>query len=421
MGSGEGVPMNIVHVTHRAWPVIGGSERYVQELARRQAIDGHGVTIVATDADELSALWDRAGRRVNRRVPGEHQGVQILRLPVRCLAGGGVSFALVRRLTWLASQVSVRAALSLGRRCPWVPCLSSVLSDEPADLLFAWNLGLEGLTAAVADEAQRRRMPWLAVPLLHLGRPRFYTMRHQLALLRGASMVFTQTERERRFLLERGLKGDRVHTVSPGIDLDEANRAGGVRFRRKHGIDGPVVLTLGALARDKGTVHLLRAAQVVWEEGRALTLVLIGPMEKGVEEALAGLPEAHSGKWLHLEQVSEEEKWDALDAADVLALPSRTESYGIVFLEAWARGKPVIGARAGAVEEVVDDGKNGLLVEYGDLAALANALRKLLDDPELASVMGQRGREEVQSQFTWDEQYGRLRSVVDQVMVEWKR
>jgi glycogen(starch) synthase len=410
--------MNIVHVTHRAWPVIGGSERYVQEVARRQVIDGHGVTIVATDADELSALWDSAGGRVEGRAPAEYQGVRILRLPVRYLPGGGVTFALWRRLTWLVSQVSVPAALVLGRRCPWVPCLSTALSDEPADLLFAWNLGLEGLTAAVADEAQRRRVPWLAIPLLHLGRPRFYTMRHQLALLRGASRIFTQTERERRFLMERGLNGDRVHTVSPGIDLDEAQRAEGSRFRRQHGIEGPVVLTLGALAHDKGTVHLLRAARAVWEEGRALTLVLIGPVEKGVEEALTELPAAHSGKWLHLKQVSEEEKWDALDAADMLAVPSRTESFGIVFLEAWARGKPVVGARAGAIEEVVNDGKNGLLVEFGDVRALADALRRLLDDPESARRMGQRGREEVQSQFTWDEQFGRLRSMVDRVMVE---
>lgn len=410
--------MNIVHVTHRAWPVIGGSERYVQEVARRQVIDGHGVTIVATDADELSALWDRAGGRVERGVPGEYQGVRILRLPARCLPGGGVTFALLRRLTWLASQVSVRAALALGRRCPWVPSLSNVLGDEPADLFFAWNLGLEGLTGAVADEAQRRRVPWLAVPLLHLGRPRFYTMRHQLALLRGANRIFTQTDRERRFLMERGLDGGRVHTVSPGIDLDEANRAEGFRFRRKHGIDGPVVLTLGALARDKGTVHLLRAAQAVWEEGRALTLVLIGPVEKGVQEALAELPEAHSGKWLHLGQVSEEEKWDALDAADVLALPSRTESYGIVFLEAWARGKPVIGARAGGVEEVVEDGREGILVEFGDVPALGEALRKLLENPELAGEIGRRGREKVHAKYAWEQQYGRLRSVVDQVMVE---
>ncbi|MGB3904266.1 MAG: glycosyltransferase family 4 protein, partial [Anaerolineae bacterium] len=124
---------------------------------------------------------------------------------------------------------------------------------------------------------------------------------------------------------------------------------------------------------------------------------------------------------LHLTQVSEEEKWDAVDAADVVALPSRTESYGIVFLEAWARGKPVIGARAGAIEEVIEDGRDGMLVEFGNVCALADALRTVLDNPMLALGMGQRGREKVLSEYTWEQQYGRLRDVVDHVMVEWER
>ena len=116
----------------------------------------------------------------------------------------------------------------------------------------------------------------------------------------------------------------------------------------------------------------------------------------------------------HLGQLSEEEKWDAVDAADVVALPSRTESFGIVFLEAWARGKPVIGARAGAVPQVINDGDDGLLVEFGDAAGLAEALEKLLDAPAQAAEMGQRGREKVLQMYTWDHQYARLRDAVNQ-------
>ena len=413
--------MNIIHVTHRAWPVIGGSERYVQEVARRQVGDGHRVMVVATDAEDLSALWDGGARRVEPGTPSKHQGVWIRRLPVRTVPLGSVAFFALRRLTWLVSRISMRAALALARFSPWVPELRAVLMYQPADLFFAWNIGLEALTVAVAREAEGRRVPWIAIPLLHLGRPRFYTMRHQLHLLGQAAGVLTQTERERTYLEKRGLEADRLHIVSPGIDLGEAERADGFRFRAKHNLDGPLVVSLGALARDKGTVHLLSAAQALWEEGRSLTLVLIGPMEKAVQEALARLPEQHRGNYLHVTQVSEEEKWHAVDAGDVVALPSRTESYGIVFLEAWARGKPVVGARAGAVEEVIEDGREGLLVEFGDVPGLADALRKLLDNPDLASGMGQRGRERAQSEFTWEQQYGRLRDVVDHVMVEWER
>ncbi len=408
--------MHIVHVTHRAWPVVGGSERYVQEIARRQVLDGHRVTILATEAAALSALWDRRGRRVDPALPTEHQGVRIARLPVRHLPLGGVTFPALRRLTWLLSHLSERAALSLAKFSPWLPALPQALAWAAADLLFAWNLTLEGLTVATADYARRRGVPWIAVPLLHLGQPRFYTMRHQLGLLRQAAKIIAQTESERAFLLRRGFPQEQVHIVSPGIDPAEASHADGRRFRQRHGLSGPLLVTLGALSYNKGTVHLLSATRTLWAEGRHLTLVLVGSMENTVRRLIAQLPARMQERCLYLGRISEQEKWDAIDAADIVALPSRTESFGIVFLEAWMCGKPVIGARAGAVETVIEDGVDGVLVDFGDVAGLADALRALLDDPALAAEMGRRGRAKVLERYTWARQYDRLRELTNQVM-----
>jgi glycogen(starch) synthase len=407
--------MYIVHVTHRAWPVVGGSERHAQEIARRQVLDGHRVTIVATDAADLSALWNRQGRRVSSDAPGEYQGVRIKRLPTLCLPLGDYEFAALRRLTWLTSRVSGRVALALARFSPWVPRLRQALAEEPADLLFAWNITLEGLSAAVAHEAHRRGVPWIAVPLLHLGWERFYTMRHQLDLLRGARVVLAQTSRDRAFLLEHGLSASRVHIAGPGVNPADRECADGERFRRKYTIDGPIILSLGTLNYNKGTHHLVMAVRRLWDAGRRLTLILIGPEQENVRPILEQLPAKSQACCRHLGQLSEEEKWDAVGAAAIVALPSRTESFGIVFLEAWALGKPVIGARAGAVPEVIEDGVDGVLVEFGDVAGLAEALGKLLDNPTLAAEMGRRGREKVHQMYTWDQQYARLRAAVETI------
>jgi glycosyltransferase involved in cell wall biosynthesis len=401
--------------------VIGGSERYTQEIARRQVLDGHRVTVVATDAVDLQALWDRGGRRIGPGVADERQGVRIKRLPVQHLPLGTCTFPAIRWLTWLVSQFSGRAALSLARFSPWVPRLRQVLIEESADLLFAWNITLEGLTKAVAREAQRRRVPWVAVPLLHLGRSRLYTMPHQLDLLRGARVILAQTPVERAFLLKGGLAADRVHVIGPGVDPAEAARSDGQRFRRKYGLHGPLVLSLGALGYDKGTFHLLAAAQRMWDEGRRVTVALVGPEQGGVRRTLTRLPERYRAFCRYLGEVPEADKWDAVAATDVVVMPSRTESFGIVFLEAWACGRPVIGARAGAVCDVIRDGVDGMLVEFGDVAGLAEALGKLLDNPALADEMGRRGREKVLRAYTWDRQYAQLRAVVDGLGVEWDR
>jgi glycosyltransferase involved in cell wall biosynthesis len=84
------------------------------------------------------------------------------------------------------------------------------------------------------------------------------------------------------------------------------------------------------------------------------------------------------------EQVPPEEVAAALDEATVLLLPSRSEGLPRVAMEAFARGRPVIGSRAGGIPDIVSDGVNGLLVPPGDARALAAAVERVLTDRELA-------------------------------------
>ena len=84
---------------------------------------------------------------------------------------------------------------------------------------------------------------------------------------------------------------------------------------------------------------------------------------------------------------------------DIFALPSRGEGFGLVYLEAMACAKPVIGGAHGGAPEVILDGKTGYLVEHGDAAQLATALETLLEDPKLREEMGRRGKQRVEAEF----------------------
>ena len=83
-------------------------------------------------------------------------------------------------------------------------------------------------------------------------------------------------------------------------------------------------------------------------------------------------------------------------------MPSRSDSFGIVYLEAWLYSKPVIGARTWGVMDVIEDGRTGVLVPFGDVEALAAAVRALLTQPERRAAMGAAGRERVYRLHTWD-------------------
>ncbi len=122
---------------------------------------------------------------------------------------------------------------------------------------------------------------------------------------------------------------------------------------------------------------------------------------------------------LDLGYVSEEEKKDAFDACDLFVMPSRYDSFGIVYLEAWGRGKPVIGATAGAIPEVIEENRDGLLVEFGDVEKLASKILYLLEHPELRREMGEAGRKKVMERFNWEKNIGIIEETFEKARVPW--
>ena len=107
------------------------------------------------------------------------------------------------------------------------------------------------------------------------------------------------------------------------------------------------------------------------------------------------------GNIIPLGQFQTEDLRHLLAAADIFALPSWADSFGMVYLEAWCAGLPVIGASTAAICEVIRDGVDGLLVPPRDVASLARVLEQLLLDPALRHRLGQAGKEKVLSGLTW--------------------
>jgi len=97
-------------------------------------------------------------------------------------------------------------------------------------------------------------------------------------------------------------------------------------------------------------------------------------------------------------------------------MPSRTDSFGIVFLEAWTYGKPVIGAQAGGPREIIEHGGDGLLVPFGDTETLGREIARLLNDRNLAHRLGMVGRRRTLERYTWDRVYARIAGLYDELI-----
>jgi len=412
--------MRILHITQRYWPARGGAETLLGETSAYLAAQGHAVTVATTDVLDFEAFWDPRCRRIAER-EALHEGVRILRFPVRYPPLPGIAYPAIRRMLWLLSLVNplpVALAARLARFTPWTPDLWRWLreTDEPFDLVAGMNICFEPLLEAGLRFARRRGVPFVIYPLTHLGAGngpgedalgRFYTMRHQVDLVLHSDALVAQTPTERDFYVERGFFAARALVAGPGVYPQALLGGDAQHFRHRHNIlqTTPLVLALSAMAYDKGTVHVVEAVRRLWEQERAVELVLIGALLTPFQRYLERLPAADRARLHVLGSVSEEEKRDALAAADIFALPSRTDSFGIVYLEAWLYRKPVIGARTWGVTDVIADGEDGRLVPFGDVPALADAIASLADNPDVRAAMGARGEQKVYALHTWEHKH----------------
>ena len=387
--------MHTVFVVPRFHPYRGGYENSMLSIARCLVERGHRVTVFTTTAQDLESLW-LPGFKTYPAGESTVDGVTIRRFPVSYDKWA-------RRATRLLGSIPYwRWKAQFWRPSFHVPGLRAALHDIDADIFHVGPLPYNNLIYAGIEAAEHRRVPVIATPCTHLGEEanrdvaQHYVQPYQIELLQHCQRVLCMTAAEQSKLIELSVAPDKLAVYGLGFDTKLATGGDGNRIRAQHGITGPVILHLGMKAYEKGSIALLEAMKQLWDSGSHAWLVMAGPSLSTFDEYVAqnasNLP-----RLVNLPPFADEQKRDLLAAADIVAQPSRVESLGLVLLEAWANAKPVIAADIAVSRELVTSCDGGVLVPFGDAAALAQQIGRLLNDEQLRRSMGQRGQAFAQS------------------------
>jgi len=217
---------------------------------------------------------------------------------------------------------------------------------------------------------------------------------------------------QQQILEKLGIDRAKVFTSPEGMDFSRLanisqNDASGIRARHKL-VGRCVILTVGRLVERKGHDRVIQALPRILAEVPDAVYLVVG---RGPEEdRLRALARANrvEDRVVFCGFVPETELMAYYLACDVFAMPNRevggdTEGFGIVFVEAGACGKPVVGGRSGGAVEVIRDGVTGFLVDPEDVEETARALVRLLRDPKLAAEFGRAGRARVERQYCYQQ------------------
>lgn len=208
-----------------------------------------------------------------------------------------------------------------------------------------------------------------------------------------------------------GIPLDRISKITDGIDPAEFYPSPeGESVRRRLGLEGRHVLfTLGRLVDRKGHSLVLRALPSILKEFPETMYVIGGDGPE--KESLLQLSErlGVQDNVIFLGQVAPEELRAYYNACDIFVMPNHVgrnpwdvEGFGIVFLEAAACGKPVVGGASGGAPDAILDGETGFCVPENDVSAVEEKIALLLGDGELRTRMGDAARARVLKEFTWE-------------------
>jgi glycosyltransferase involved in cell wall biosynthesis len=262
-------------------------------------------------------------------------------------------------------------------------------------------------TIKYAMEAKKQNIPLVLLPLMHID-DEFYHWSHYYSYLKEADKVLALSKDSKSRFYDALV--NKCDNVGAGIDRDLflGPKVSGQYFRERFNLeDKCIILTVSRKNPGKKYDVIIRAMKEVTSQVPNAILVMIGPDDDNIPI---------TEDYVHyLGKVDDPTLADAYDACSVFAMMSESESFGMVFCEAWSRKKPVIGNKGcGAVTSLIDDGVDGILCANDvDVAA---AVIRLLSDYNLSSNMGVRGYQKVVNSYTWDKVTEKIYSIYTELL-----
>jgi glycosyltransferase involved in cell wall biosynthesis len=259
---------------------------------------------------------------------------------------------------------------------------------------------------------------WLCLPLYFLGIPlsrarcitdpirskgRAFIFKHGCSNIVADASVIKQD-----LVREHGVDPAKIEVIGSAVDLEKFKPPrDGMKFRRDIGLgtDTPLIGNIGMIRPDKGQLVLVEAAPFVLEKRPDARFVIVG-QGTGILKRGINVRNAIDRAQLADKIIMAGYRWDTPDvyaACNMIVIASlRTEASPIVLREAFASGRPVIATKVGDIPEIIENRRNGLIIEPGDAKALAAAILEFIDDPTFAAHCSANGLRYANDHFSFD-------------------
>lgn len=376
--------MRILCIVQRYSPAFGGSElltkKFMDYLSKN-----HEITVFTTNVLDIRSFWNKKNDSISNIIENYpvHRYSVLIPKEIR------------------HDDYAEKLSLSTNYPGPFLPKLWNDIVFEKInyDLIFATAFPYDHIIPAFLA-SKKWKIPLLIAPLIHQNFPSLYLNGLKLTMLNESDGIIALTESEKNLLLKYGIDQNKIFVIPPGIETPIITK--NTNFRKTNSIsdDSQIVLFIGSKSNDKGIIHLIESMKKIWKRSINAKLVIIGSNTKEYENYIQKLDRKTISNIIDLGNIENEIKHEAISESTLFVMPSQTESFGLVYLEAWSHQKPVIGCDIPSTKNLIENETDGLLVEFGNVEQLTEAILKVLTNDDFAKKLGKNGEKKIQK-FDW--------------------
>ncbi len=369
-------PVRVLVLSHIYPPAVdGGSQiiyKFVEVLKKKEKVE---VKVITSDAYSTDDFLSPEAEKLKRRPRKDNKIIRVrtIRWPAR----------IIRRIT---------GPVFIG--FPWL----KIIRWKPEVIIGGAFPTTIPIYAWIASKLTGSKL-WL-IPCTHFKFENFSRF-PLIPILKQADKIYSLTKQEKNFYIKNyKIDKSKIIVFNPPVDKKLlVDKKFEPEFPKQ-----PTLLFLGNHAAHKRIEMLIKSMARLFNGsiGEKPKLVIAGKKTlytPEIEKLIDSLPEKIKKNISLQGEYNRQEQIKLLDQSTVLVNPSEFETLGLVFMEAWARKKPVIAADLDLLEEVIDDGENGLFFEKDSLDDLVAKIKQVIENPDLAKKLGENGYKKVRNKY----------------------
>lgn len=392
--------MKILHILQNYEPSKGGTQLLFKAISEILVSEyGDEITVATTNS-----LYDPGSKQFSR-LPKHSliNGVIVRRFSFITFHRRALKYILKFLFKISGKQTNLFSPLL---KVPLSIKINKFIQQYSGDIICGSSSNYTYMDYACKRLRHKKAKPFVFMGAVHFDdEQNIHLAEHVLDNIRCSDKYIANTSFEKECLIRLGIEGEKINVIGCGVHphffAGRNKQAARERFGLKR--NAFVVGYVGRFAAKKGIETLLRAFSLLQDEN--CILLLAGATNDYFDNVITEIEAGHGKlkpKIIILSNFAEEDKPDIYAAMDVFVSASYSESFGIVFLEAWAAGLPVVGTSIGAIRSVIDDGLDGRLFRPHEHSELMDILVYYCQHPEIGKQHGEAGLAKVNQKYTWD-------------------